>query len=254
MISDFTRENAFSSLKELLDSQEVYSVGVHKSGITRGVYKGSEDSFSESFLKNGIVSDSIVHFGLVGTVSMLGSTDFEKKIDESVADLLEFVDREGCSGAVIVAIPGSIEGLDGGDYFLGTYPDDVSAWARRDDRRLECLPVEEIGRKMGTVPKEFILGVIEKSNGETHCYPNYGFISNLSDEEKKDFFQRINSINTLETLEKYSSETKYKGTFWEDFYRDDEMISHDYLIDSVKKYLDDRKNRGYEISGKKTLK
>ena len=243
MISDFTKNSSSLLLKNILDENEVYSIGVHKSGITSGKKPNTGKRFVESVLNSGLISSEIPHLGFVGTVSMLGSEDFERKIDESVSFLLEYVDNDLCDGAVIVAIPGTIKGVDGNDYFLGTYPDDMSGYARRDDKRIETLPIEEVARNMDHVPKEFILGVIEKVDGETKCFPNYEYFSRLSDADKESFFNQMNR-NKLETLEKVLSEDFYEGTFWEKYFGEKMTISHDYLLSSAKKYVKDRNDRG----------
>ena len=223
-----------SYLKIFLNPEEVYSIGTHICGIRNEVE--NIDELADSIFNNGLVFKTHEGVGLTGTVYMKGSTNFEEKLDESVEELYRKVDENFIPAGVVVAVPGSIKGKDGKDYYLGTYPDDLR-WIAKDDKRIKHLPIEDFVRKIGRVPKEFILGILIKDYDKTLCIGNSNYISYLSEEEQAELLEQYKEQG-LELKDLSDSKLLYEQTaklFGDDFY-----IGKKYIKDSCIKYEIDR--------------
>lgn len=247
MEKNVSLEQIDNMIQELVDPSEVYSVGVHFGGITTGESYSSKDDFSKSILENGLLSKQICHFGVAATVALHGFYDNADKLINLANDSLIRVENNLTNGAVIVAIPGTLKGIDGQDYFLGTFPDVKGRWLRADDRRLYNIPINNIVKKLEYIPKEFILGVIQKINGEIRFIPNYNFISCYSEDKQIAFFENLKQLGEeINPVKDVAKEGLYKGTFDESFMGENATISHDYVIESAREYLKERARKNVE--------
>ena len=223
-----------SYLKIFLNPEEIYSIGTHVCGLRNEIENINE--LADSIFENGLMFKTFEGVGLTGTVYMKGSTDFEEKIDKSVEELYEQVDNNVIPAGVIVAVPGSIQGIDGKDYYLGTYPDDLE-WIAKDDKRLSFLPIEDFVRKIGRVPREFILGILIKDYDQTICIGNSNYISYLDKEKQAEILEefRLQGLETDEIDRLKFFPEKIARTLGKDYYKGTK-----YLSESCIKYEIDR--------------
>lgn len=112
----------------------------------------------------------------------------ELMIDDLIDHVLddEYIHR---SGGVIVSIPVSLKGVDGNDYYLGLFPDDLD-FISKDDERVFTLPISNLFNRFGGLPPEFVLGVIQltKDNGIS-ITANEQYISNLPVEKQAELLE-----------------------------------------------------------------
>lgn len=230
-------KHELEKLKIFLDPKEVYSVGSHMCGLRHDIIP-SEDLIT-SILNNGLTFKIREGVGLTGTVHMLGSEDFESKLDAVFNNLYNKVNNGELPAGVIVAVPGSLKDIDGKDYFIGTYPNDLDFIAK-DDKRIKKLPVEEYTLKLGGVPKEFILGVIAKIDGETIVCGNNEYISYLDSDRQTLFLNRMKQANVrISTVEE--SKTNYSKS--NAILGKDYVIAGNYLSEAAIQYEKDKEKR-----------
>ena len=162
--------------------------------------------------------------GVAEIVHMKGNHDVISKTETMIDDLIDHVlDDEYLhrSGGVIVSIPASVKGADGNDYYLGIFPDDLD-FVSKDDKRIRTLPISNLFNRVGGLPPEFILGVIQLTEDEgISIVANEQYISNLPVEKQAELLEsyfskgmpKINAryVNNVLTVEDQTLSTEQIG-------------------------------------------
>ena len=233
-------------IKEILDPEEIYSIGKH---ISSGDKFGSEKDLAESILDEGLKFFRKDGVGLTGTVHMKGSTDFLSKLDDAIDSLYKRVDDDLRPACALVAVPGVIKGKDGEEYYLGIYPDDLPNLAK-SDKRVRTLPIEKLVRELEKVPPCFILGVFQKYDGKTVFVENPKFISKLDQEKRLEILELFKnahvSIKTLEKSQKFRKIGQAESISGST-YLSDSAIKYESDRDELRKKLDKEKFQGEQI-------
>lgn len=188
-ILDANIPNDIRICMEMLDRMNGYAIGSHICGMNNKIMSKPEE-LADSILSKGLISARREGGGIAEDVHILGSENVLEKLKNMLERFYTQVIQYN-TGGVVVAIPQTLLNSEGEEVFVGKFPEDL-AFGNKDDDRIRLLPLNVFVRKIGYLPKEFIVGVVSKNqDGSISFHKNDKFISLLSYEEQIDLYNKF---------------------------------------------------------------